>query len=339
MSLRLIRGVFNEILNDTVRQFTRTLRNREAEHMSQKIHQMFDHCMGNGKFGRSCLALDTYKALKPDATEIQLHQAAKISSSLELLQTFFLVLDDIMDGSQMRRGKTCWYKMPGIGMNAINHGLQLDLAMNQVIWSEMRNHPKLHQMLHDVHETKTITVIGQELDCATQGPNDCTWDRYEQLVHHKTCHYTFTMPVRMGFHMADRLGYESLTPLTYKIGYLFQAQDDYLDCFGCVDVTGKNSTDLAEGKCTWFSCKTMELLNANSNDSIRQDFIDNFGKSTPENVEKALGVMRQLNVSQLFREFEDKQIKDIEREISEVETEEVKPILENLIRAMHGRKL
>jgi hypothetical protein len=88
MSLKLIRGAFNEILADTVRQFTRTLRNNEAEHMSEQVRRIFDHCMGNGKFGRSCLALDTYKALKPDATESQLHQAAKVSSSLELVILF-----------------------------------------------------------------------------------------------------------------------------------------------------------------------------------------------------------------------------------------------------------
>lgn len=59
-----------------------------------------------------------------------------------------------MDGSEMRRGKTCWYRMPGVGMNAINHGLQLDLATNEVIWKEMRHHPKLLQILRDVQEVK-----------------------------------------------------------------------------------------------------------------------------------------------------------------------------------------
>jgi hypothetical protein len=35
----------------------------------------------------------------------------------------------------------------------------------------------------------------------------------------------------MGFHMADRTGYEGLTPLTYKIGYLFQSQVSYFKDF------------------------------------------------------------------------------------------------------------
>jgi farnesyl diphosphate synthase len=139
--------------------------------------------------------------------------------------------------------------------------------------------------------------------------------------------------------MADRTGYESLTPLTYKIGYLFQSQDDYLDCFGNVKVTGKNSTDLAEGKCTWFSCKTMELLNSSSDDTIRSQFIDNFGYNKPENVEKALEVMRRLKVDDSFRQFESQQIDEIESQIEQVETEEIRPVLRNLVQRMHGRKM
>jgi hypothetical protein len=37
-------------------------------------------------------------------------------------------------------------------MNAINHGLQLDLAMSEVVWNAMGHHPKLHQMLRDIQE-------------------------------------------------------------------------------------------------------------------------------------------------------------------------------------------
>ena len=65
----------------------------------------------------------------------------------------------------------------------------------------------------------------------------------------------------MGFALADfSLGLVDLKLLAFKLGYLFQAQDDFLDCFGDPLITGKNSTDLMEGKCTWITCSIMEKI-------------------------------------------------------------------------------
>jgi geranylgeranyl pyrophosphate synthase len=83
----------------------------------------------------------------------------------------------------------------------------------------------------------------------------------------------------------------------------------------------------------------MELLNSTRDDSIRRQFLDNFGHASPTNVQQALDVMHKLNVVDLFRQFETQQIRQIEKEIDEVEVKEVRPVLNQLVKAMHGRKL
>ncbi|KAF8763765.1 Farnesyl pyrophosphate synthase like protein [Argiope bruennichi] len=45
---------------------------------------------------------------------------------IELLQAYFIILDDIMDQSVLRRGEPCWYKKPRVGLCAINRDDRLD---------------------------------------------------------------------------------------------------------------------------------------------------------------------------------------------------------------------
>lgn len=36
------------------------------------------------------------------------------------MQTCGLIVDDIMDGSETRRGKPCWHTLKDVGLNAVN---------------------------------------------------------------------------------------------------------------------------------------------------------------------------------------------------------------------------
>ena len=48
--------------------------------------------------------------LNRQLSEKELFEADVLGWSVELLQAFFPVSDDIMDGSITRRGQLCWYK-------------------------------------------------------------------------------------------------------------------------------------------------------------------------------------------------------------------------------------
>lgn len=71
---------------------------------------------------------------------------------LPQLQAFFLVADDIMDGSITRRGAPCWYKVPKVGMIACNDYILLECFIYRLLKFHMASHPLYAQVLDLFHE-------------------------------------------------------------------------------------------------------------------------------------------------------------------------------------------
>lgn len=59
------------------------------------------------------------------------------------------------------------------------------------------------------------------------------------------------------------------------MGHFFQVQDDFLDCFGNPDVTGKIGTDIQDNKCTWLAALCMQR----ATESQKQIMRDCYGKN------------------------------------------------------------
>jgi farnesyl diphosphate synthase len=63
------------------------------------------------------------------------------------LQAFFLVADDVMDASVTRRGQPCWYKLPAVGMVAINDGFLLQAHLYKFLKAHFGKHPAYVQLV------------------------------------------------------------------------------------------------------------------------------------------------------------------------------------------------
>merc|ERR1719198_1130355 len=172
----------------------------------------------------------------------------------------FLVMDDIMDASETRRGQECWYKLPDVQLNAINDGLLLEAHIYVILKKYFGDEPTLYIALMDLlHETTHQTALGQFLDLTTSEPNKVDFSRfslsvYSDIVIYKTAFYSFYLPCALGMRLAgvtDQALYEKAKGICMNIGHLFQVQDDYLDCYGDPDRIGKIGTDIRDNKCGW----------------------------------------------------------------------------------------
>jgi geranylgeranyl diphosphate synthase type II len=179
-----------------------------------------------------------------------------VAVAIELLHNAFLVHDDIVDGSQRRRGRPTLTAEYGLGL-ALNAGDALAVLSNQVL----RHHAGCmdgdlaEHLLSEFDAMALRTLEGQatELGWRRDRVEELEPEDYLDLIMHKTCWYTTVHPLRVGALIGSR-GEADLRPMVkfgFYLGAAFQIQDDLLNLVGTEREYGKEiDGDLYEGKRT-----------------------------------------------------------------------------------------
>ena len=176
------------------------------------IAKVLDYTCVGGKMSRALLFMSTLSRLAggvPLAGEA-LADAHTVGWCIEILQAYFLVADDVMDNSEMRRGKPCWYRRPDVGLIAINDVFILQSCLFHTLRRRFRGRPAMHAALIELFNQVTMqTELGQLLDLQTQPPNGrtnlavCNAERYASIVKYKTAFYTIWLPVAGALILAE----------------------------------------------------------------------------------------------------------------------------------------
>jgi geranylgeranyl diphosphate synthase type I len=258
-----------------------------------------------------CDALEDYlleggKRLRPlfayagflSAGQVPERNEIRAMASLELLQACALIHDDLMDGSDTRRGKPAIHRQNSMAGLATQFGeaaavLLGDLAL---VWSDHMLHnsgiadTNLKSVLRIHDEMRIELMAGQYLDVREAGEIEHSVERSLRIARYKSGKYTIERPLHLGAVMArpDASEHSELLNLLsaygLPLGEAFQLRDDLLGIFGDPSVTGKPAgDDLREGKRTVLMAMTMEA----ASDSARAELIANLGKPdlTPEKIE------------------------------------------------------
>lgn len=136
------------------------------------MKRMVEYNVPKGKLTRGLTVITAYKSIKgvTALSPIEYRRAATLGWVVEWLQAMFLVMDDIMDESETRRGQVCWYLRPDVKMNAINDGLMLECHIYVLLKKYFGNDPVYVRLLELLHETTHQTSLGQFLDLTTAEP-------------------------------------------------------------------------------------------------------------------------------------------------------------------------
>ncbi|KAH9322322.1 hypothetical protein KI387_016961, partial [Taxus chinensis] len=285
---------------------------------------MLDYNVPGGKLNRGLSVIDSYRLLKNGKvlSEGEVFLGCVLGWCIEWLQAYFLVLDDIMDGSHTRRGQPCWFRLPKVGLVAANDGILLRNHITRILKMHFRTKPYYSDLLDLFNEVEFQTACGQLLDLITthEGAMDLSkykMPTYLRIVQYKTAYYSFYLPVACALLMAGENldNFVDVKNILIQMGTYFQVQDDYLDCFGDPQVIGKIGTDIEDFKCSWLVVQALEQ----ANESQIQTLYANYGKADSSCVAEVKALYRDLGLEDVFLEYENTSHKDL---ISSIEAQE-----------------
>jgi len=129
-------------------------------------------------------------------------------------------------------------------------------------------------------------------------------DLYTSIVKYKTSFYSFYLPVRLALAMSgvnDPEVLQQVRTVTLEMGHFFQVQDDYLDCFGDVSVTGKVGTDIQDCKCSWLFVIAVQKCSPEQ----KLKLFENYGQHGAEQVETVKKLYSDLKLPETYNHYEE----------------------------------
>ena len=248
-------------------------RREEAAAIDERLGPLVDELrrtvFSGGKRLRPLFATWGHRAVGGEVREPMLRAAA----ALEMLHTFALIQDDVIDRSPTRRGSPAshltlsTYAETGdrerFGVSAAILLSDLALIWSDRLLGESGFPPDRLQAGYRVYnELRAEVALGQYLDVLTSHLDRLTEQDALLVSRYKTATYTVQRPIQLGMALggasADLL--DRVPAYAVPAGVAFQLRDDLLGAFGNSDATGKPSgEDLVERKATWLLARTLRL--------------------------------------------------------------------------------
>jgi geranylgeranyl diphosphate synthase type I len=197
------------------------------------------------------------------------------AASLELLHTFAIVHDDIMDKGETRRGVPSAHAKHGLNIAMLAGDLALVLADSMLMGADFGTDVLQKAFVHYCRMREQV-IEGQYLDLVVTGAETVTEEAAKRIAVLKSGLYTVVEPLVIGAELGggDDKVKHYLRLFGLPLGFAFQMHDDLLGIFGD-DRTGKPvDSDIREGKRNVLFAKTLDGLDSGDLDF----FVSHWGK-------------------------------------------------------------
>lgn len=194
--------------------------------------------------------------------------------AMEVLQSYFLIHDDIMDGDPLRRGGPSVHASlqrktghPELGIHLGILAGDLGCALHEYLLASLECSDDVYRRVQRIFSRMHMDVVmGQALDLqASASPRE--------IVQRKTASYTTIGPLCLGAALggANDEALEQIAALARPMGIAFQYRDDIIGMFGDAGIAGKPvGSDLRNNKRTLLVEDAMTHLNAEDRKALKE---------------------------------------------------------------------
>ena len=205
-----------------------------------------------------------------DAFGDSFEKALKAAVGIEVFHNFTLLHDDVMDKSEIRRGRPTVHKKYDENTAILSGDTMLTLATKYI--SEVEDE-KLRRVLDTFNDMALRVYEGQQLDMDFEKSSDISLEDYVEMIKGKTG-ALLGAAVKIGSVIggASEADAEKMYEFGVMTGVAFQIQDDWLDTFGDPTSFGKNiGGDINNAKKTYLYVAALAEGGQNA-DALRTAF-------------------------------------------------------------------
>jgi geranylgeranyl pyrophosphate synthase len=275
-----------------------------SEAVAKPIWDLLDR---GGKRWRPALLLLVCEAFGGDW-----RKALDFSVIVEVVHNGTLMVDDIEDDSELRRGKPCIHKIYGIDV-AVNAGNAMYFLPLLVLFKNKKNYSsETLQRVYEIYGQEMINVsFGQATDIWWHkgGNESVTEEQYLQMVAFKTSCLA-RMAAKIGAVLAGAGDNEvnAVGKYAESFAIAFQIQDDILNLVGEKEYGKEIGGDISEGKRTLMVVHC--LKHASKEDAIELKRILKMHTKDPSLIKKAISTIKKTGSIEYARSFAKKIVED-----------------------------
>ncbi len=266
----------------------------------------------SGKRFRPILTL-----LACEAVNGERRKAIPVSLAYELIHTSSLIIDDMFDEADKRRGDLTVHKRWDKRIATLASGILLNdtYGLLKFYKDDTISKTQLYELIECFVESVNKTALGASFELEPLALEKFSIERYFEIVELKTCPL-ISVAAKAGAIVGGgrKREIEALYGYGKSIGYAWQISDDVLDVYGTPDKIGKPVfNDLKEGDMNIVIIKLFLLLN-NKEKTFLQSL---WGKKDIERneIEKVHELIEKYNVKEeivsLQNRYKDFAMKDL----------------------------